>query len=637
MSNKKIFNVGRGAIDYLVKDKMTKNIPEVKEQIKSRNFKETYSEALNDEFQQVLGIYSRENKDEVVELRRVHDVITFAFYITGRDKIELNDKCLWDEGNFFEKEIKWYPDFKDDNLGRDSLYFASVGSKELESLAPEILVSRFGKDVEKVSKEYFHSHSLFRLSKGSDSNEFFLLYSKGDEGKADDIFDKYFLPFRTFTLKIQKTVNNALDYCFSMHNFVDEVLENSLTIEDHDYSNYTYNIKLFKDVVKNAKKNIKNMEKIEKRVKNKRSKDDYQKFFNFETVKNKNLATNLKIEVESLEEQQEQLRLGLKDAHRVEGTQNKKLSPIIQFISNQEIQNEVKDRLKEWGRSDFKKHLWGHDPNPLFPDHGFRHVQSVQRIAAEIIDMYKEKLELKDIELKFLIYGIWLHDIGMSGGNFIEEDKRVIRKKHALFSSDRITGECNFLGLKEREADVVGNIALYHSSKTALTRSYKKNELCVGSESGEDCKEALTRSVCPEKEEIEGKDIRLKLLSAILRLSDSLDISIERVMDKNLENLLNKVITRLLDKIDMARGDREERLIQLKKEYRETRKHYKVHKKIKRRFVDNKVTYEISDHSAEKDRQWIKDFVQGIIGKDVEASMEVLQEYGMSNFKVEIN
>lgn len=166
--------------------------------------------------------------------------------------------------------------------------------------------------------------------------------------------------------------------------------------------------------------------------------------------------------------------------------------------------------------------LWERPLIRHYTEHGIKHSENIMRIMDKLIG---STINLSDHEAFILLAATYLHDIGMQQSNAeglddhqgerTFEEMDVIRKNHNDLSYDMIIDSvndrkiCPSLAL-ENFRDYVDNIAKlvkYH-------RKYDLNDL--------------------SNDSYKGKEIRIPLLAALLRLGDELDADCDRV---NIEQL----------------------------------------------------------------------------------------------------
>lgn len=118
------------------------------------------------------------------------------------------------------------------------------------------------------------------------------------------------------------------------------------------------------------------------------------------------------------------------------------------------------------------------------------HSRHVAKLSLDLFDVMREELDLSDNDRELLEYAAYMHDIGYH----ISHRKH---HKHALY----MIRNADLMGFKEREIEIMANVARYHRRSTPKTRhSYYKN---------------LSKE----------NQLRVKKLSALLRVADGLDRS----------------------------------------------------------------------------------------------------------------
>lgn len=159
--------------------------------------------------------------------------------------------------------------------------------------------------------------------------------------------------------------------------------------------------------------------------------------------------------------------------------------------------------------------------NKLFPtytNHDIHHIEHVEEYANRIIPEDIEN-NLNIDEIFFLLAGIWLHDIMIFLENELSEyeDKNLderksfekyVRDNHNIRSETYINQNNEKLGLNWHEAEIIGKIAKGH-------RQINLHEV--------------------EDDNYKGSNIRISLLSSILRLADECHV------DETRESVLSKI------------------------------------------------------------------------------------------------
>lgn len=128
-------------------------------------------------------------------------------------------------------------------------------------------------------------------------------------------------------------------------------------------------------------------------------------------------------------------------------------------------------------------------------DHGKSHINKVMERASEIYHFFYEK-NLSPIEIFLLLCAIRVHDVGNIYGREKHESKIDNILKNKLQTNDNITKK------------IIYNIATSHGGKIENCNNsyYKKDKI----------------SILQPTPKFHGKEIRLQLLAAILRLADEL-------------------------------------------------------------------------------------------------------------------
>lgn len=144
-----------------------------------------------------------------------------------------------------------------------------------------------------------------------------------------------------------------------------------------------------------------------------------------------------------------------------------------------------------------------------------------ERIIAILNALCSEMMEVKERRLTaeerfILLASAYVHDIGMQYGKDPTLTLMDIRERHHLFSEEMILGsvqkpqEYPYLGIPYEYVDEIARIAKGHRRTDLRTKEY--DTAWKG-----------------------GKQIRLRLLAALLSLADDLDITYERVIMENLK------------------------------------------------------------------------------------------------------
>ncbi|MCG8488310.1 MAG: hypothetical protein MI756_12640, partial [Chromatiales bacterium] len=146
-----------------------------------------------------------------------------------------------------------------------------------------------------------------------------------------------------------------------------------------------------------------------------------------------------------------------------------------------------------------------------YTPHGIDHYKSVERILGQLLPP-KKRVRLTESERFFLLSSAWLHDIGMVKGLFDTDwekfDFEDIREDHHTRSEKYINESYPKLSIEQHEKEAFGLIARFHRRRCDLD--------C--------CRKFIAM---PEH----GK-IRVRLLSAYLRLADALHMDQTRAPDR---------------------------------------------------------------------------------------------------------
>lgn len=144
------------------------------------------------------------------------------------------------------------------------------------------------------------------------------------------------------------------------------------------------------------------------------------------------------------------------------------------------------------------------------------HSRHVAKLSLELFDELQDELELDTQNRELLEYAAYMHDIGYH----ISHRKH---HKHSLY----IIRNSDLLGFKEKEIEIMANVARYHRRSTPKSRHPHFNKL--------------------SKESRE----RVKNLSAILRVADGLDRShYQNVRAMKLEKSDNEIVINIYTESD---------------------------------------------------------------------------------------
>ena len=138
---------------------------------------------------------------------------------------------------------------------------------------------------------------------------------------------------------------------------------------------------------------------------------------------------------------------------------------------------------------------------PYYTPHDFSHSLTVEENLNWIIpDDIKNSMN--NFELFFLIVSAWLHDWGMIGD--ASEDPKEIRDIHHIRTEEFFESLYDKVGLSINEARIIGKISKGHRKINLYSPEYNNTSFSSG------------------------KIIRVRFLSALLRLADEVDITFSR-------------------------------------------------------------------------------------------------------------
>ncbi|MCK9209574.1 MAG: ATP-binding protein [Ignavibacteriaceae bacterium] len=136
---------------------------------------------------------------------------------------------------------------------------------------------------------------------------------------------------------------------------------------------------------------------------------------------------------------------------------------------------------------------------PEYTEHGWNHALNVEKLAYTLFGDRLFEI-LSAYELFILVNSCWFHDIGMVGS--VDEDPETVRLQHPLRSNKYLLDHYSELNIARHEASVIGKI----------------------------CKSHWSFNIDQNHEEIlvKEKTVKLRLLCAILGLSDICDVTADR-------------------------------------------------------------------------------------------------------------
>lgn len=171
-----------------------------------------------------------------------------------------------------------------------------------------------------------------------------------------------------------------------------------------------------------------------------------------------------------------------------------------------------------------------------YTDHGYEHSQRIINKIAEILNQFPQALNEEEIFL--LLAGVYLHDIGMQCDIKKHPDIKelAVKKYYAQFDEDYAHGTANSFTLQE-QYEIRRNhhlltgawIEYSYANETILSNFIKHIDSTYLEDLITICiyHSKLSISDCPVKSRF--KEIRLRLVAAILRFGDELDIDKHRV------------------------------------------------------------------------------------------------------------
>jgi len=223
-----------------------------------------------------------------------------------------------------------------------------------------------------------------------------------------------------------------------------------------------------------------------------------------------------------------------------------------------EYQKKIFKFIEKWDS------LWLGDQVPQMVDHEQSHCQDVLNLAEEaLLSILQEDSDfLSEEELYYLISAIFLHDIGHAettdeAGNILFPED--IRKRHSEFTYQMIKNDSKDFGFNEcnNEAKLIAKICKYHQ------RSYELIDL-------------------PEEE----NEVRVRFITALLRVFDACDQQISRVGEEDYRQMQlhankreKKLYQEILKQMD-PRGQIEEFIESKIKFIEKQEEHFKIHSEI---------------------------------------------------------
>jgi len=231
----------------------------------------------------------------------------------------------------------------------------------------------------------------------------------------------------------------------------------------------------------------------------------------------------------------------------------------------------LSDRLGEY-RQRYESNIarwqygWLGDQVPEMAEHQRGHTQRLLEFASQILVpiFAEDSTFLSELELYILLCAIWLHDIGHAPPKFKvlpSDDKEyfisgfpiLIREFHHLTAASLLDEEAerakkgepgiyfvkyNDNGSFEREEAIraIATIARYHRKATPLLEGQPAYEY------GTKNWTVKLEEVCPETQTVCGKEVRVRLLTALFRMMDASDVQYERIGVQELKEQREKTI-----------------------------------------------------------------------------------------------
>ena len=140
-----------------------------------------------------------------------------------------------------------------------------------------------------------------------------------------------------------------------------------------------------------------------------------------------------------------------------------------------------------------------------YTPHGREHFRQVERYMHRLIPGDRHR-ELGEYEKFLLLASAWLHDLGMLRGilpgdsNISDEE---LRENHHIRTGTYLGENHAFVAVEDTEVTAFAHLAKFHRRRCPLVE-------------------------CPEYLNVSGRDVRLRLLAAYLRLADALHVDVSR-------------------------------------------------------------------------------------------------------------
>lgn len=190
---------------------------------------------------------------------------------------------------------------------------------------------------------------------------------------------------------------------------------------------------------------------------------------------------------------------------------------------------QLEDLVQHW----VDHRLWSLNLVPEMNAHDDRHVEQVDRLAAELVAPLQLRNAVSVRELQLLSTAAWLHDWGHVGGRlgtWQVDDPKHVRYMHGLLTQRLLAGpdHAGLHALPDDWSDAVGVLCAHHQGWT----SFDDSRPSTGSQAAAFERRLRHRppSLAAEADSLGGLD-RAQLLVALLRVADAADVGRHRVRD----------------------------------------------------------------------------------------------------------
>ena len=181
-------------------------------------------------------------------------------------------------------------------------------------------------------------------------------------------------------------------------------------------------------------------------------------------------------------------------------------------IEQEKSPNTVYDLILEQIRKHITSITQDDIPTDYFTPHDFSHCQAVEKIVRILIDQIS--INLTDLEEFFLYASVWTHDIGMLDSvakEFLGVEYSIMKKReiHDQISAHYVNNNENFRKIFEDNHLDEGTIQnILHTISIIIHYHRRKSNI----------------ERCPITRHIDNETIKLRLISCLLRLGDTLHI-----------------------------------------------------------------------------------------------------------------